>query len=188
MAITIYRTHRSELEADLADKILQLENWKGVEVSHERYPAVIGELAGEAVQVLTSDSVQAFTKLVEIGGLVWATIEALRKAGKHFDIGKTEAKAIAAHKTEDELEGDTVPTPVVWGPMKARPESGIPKEHLLEENPGIFFVGVVTPRPNERARTYWYLVSKEGEIIVNWHTQTLRERLPDFLSFRKDES
>jgi hypothetical protein len=188
MAITIYRTHRSELESDVEDKVSQLENWEGVEITHKRYPAVIGELAGEAVQILTSDSVQAFTKLVEIGGLVWATIRALREAGRYFDIGKSEAEAIAAHEAEEEIEQDVVPTPVVWGPMEARPESGVPKEHLARENPGIFFVGVVTPRPNDRARTYWYLISKKGEISVSWHTQTLRERLPDFLSFGKNAS
>ena len=182
MAITIYRTRRSELEADLEGNVAKLENWDGVKVLHDRQPAVVGELAGEAVQILLSDSVQAFTKLAEIGGLIWATIRALRKAGKHFDIGKTEAKAIAAHNSEKEIEGDAAPTPVVWGPMRARPESGIPKEHLMQENPGIFFVGVVTPQPNERARTYWYLVSKEGEVCVSWHTQTLRDRLPEFLS------
>jgi hypothetical protein len=182
MAITIFRTCRSELESDLDGRLSELENLGEVTVSHERYPAAIGELAGEAVQILTSDSVQAFTTLAEIGGLIWATLRALREAGKYFDIGKTEAKAIAAHKTGDEIDTDVVPTPVVWGPMEARPESGIPREHLVETNPGMFFVAVVTPRANERARTYWYLVTKEGDISVSWHTQTLRERLPDFLN------
>lgn len=188
MAITIYRTRRSELDSELEDKIAQLEDRDGVEVSHERYPAAIGELAGEAVQILTSDSVQAFTKLVEIGGLIWATIRALREASQYFDIGKSEAEALAAHDTADEIAEDVVPTPVVWGPMEARPESGIPKDHLARENPGIFFVGIVTPRPNDRARTYWYLVSKKGEISVAWHTQTLPERLPDFLSLDENSS
>jgi len=89
MAIVLYQSRRNELESELEVYVDRLEEEYDAEVSHNRISAVAGELAGDAIRILLSDEVQAFTTVVEIGAVVWSLTEAARALGRHFDIGKS---------------------------------------------------------------------------------------------------
>ena len=47
--------------------------------------------------------------------------------------------------------------------------------------PIAYFIGIVIQRPNGRSKTLWYLFGAGGHLCAAWTTQTLTERLPDFL-------
>ena len=73
----------------------------------------------------------------------------------------------------------------VWGPMETDPISGFAE--VLNKGwdgatcPIGYFMAVVVPRDRDRIRTFWYLLSASGEVVSAWTTQTLAERVPDFL-------
>ena len=180
--MTIYLSRRNGLDPALAEAVSQLEGATEVEITEKHVPAVAGELAGDAIQILLSDPVEAFTTAVEIGALIWGVIKAMRVAGKHLSLGKKEVKALAAAEAK-EVHDEAQPQgePVIWGPMTAQPESGKTAECMSEHSQRMLLTAIVFPIARARARTYWYLISDEGDVCATWSTQTLRDRLPDFL-------
>lgn len=145
--MTIYRLRRKEIDPALSDAVSRLEEAAEVEVTEKRVPAVAGQLAGEAIQILLSDPVQAFTTAAEIGALIWGIIKAARAAGKHLSVGPKEAKAMAASESKEKVDKDPYlkPEPLIWGPMVAVPEDIRTEECTDEESPWMFLTAFVFP-------------------------------------------
>lgn len=191
-ALLIFQTTRRQAEPDLRDTLTQVEALGG-RIKETRLPAVHGELAGTALQVLLSEPVQAFINAIELGGAFWLAIAAARRVGRKVWVGKPAARVMGAAKVESELlkelRGQRASRSeiVVWGPMHAEPIAGFKDTYFFQDVAGtatVHLVAFVVPWPNRRARTYWYLISDSGELCASWYTQTLRSRLPDFLKPR----
>ena len=181
--MVLYLSRLDELDSALAQAVSRLEDATEVRIAEEHVPAVAGELAGDAIRILLSDPVEAFTTAAEIGALIWGIIKAARAAGKHFSLNKKETKALAAAEAQKEADNDAKlkGQPVVWGPMAAHPENKRTAECMSEYPQGMALTAIIFPRERDRVKTYWYLISDEGVVCAAWSTQTLRERLPDFL-------
>jgi hypothetical protein len=188
--LTIYQTATlSEIEG-AEDAVHLLENKTSVSLSRSKEPAVLGELAGWAQQMLLSDPAQSGIAAAEIGAILWAIIKAAKRAGKHLRVGKGLVKPLLlAIVGENEESGDTkvsvLSNSVVWGPMAAEPLGGLALQGTQDwdgaTDPLAYFMAIVSPRPRNRVRTVWYLLSSGGQLCGSWVTQTYRERLPEFL-------
>lgn len=194
-SITIYRTENLKDIPGLEECLTELGKLSDVEHRKRHVPAVVGELTGVATEILLSNPVQLTLTTIAIGQLFWKIVELAKAAGKSIRIGKPVAKAIISAKAVEDAtrkfsyESIDVEKLVVYGPMETDPESGFAMELEKSWDEGTspigYFVGVVFPRPRDRVRTAWYLISAGGEICASWSTQTLSERMPDFLNPNK---
>jgi hypothetical protein len=189
--LTIYQLDDLNALPEIKDEMLKLQKLITIEVKQRHVPAVVGELAGMATKILLSDPMQAFATAVEIGGILWAIILSAKKAGKSLRIGKGMVKALLLSKLKDETsignqtEKLEFEEAFVWGPMETDPVSGFANE-LSKGWDGAtcpigYFMAVVIPRDRDRIRTFWYLLSASGEVSSSWTTQTMADRVPDFL-------
>ena len=195
--LTIYQLEDVQAIEGLKDRIDELGKHISVDVRREHAPAVVGELAGMAVDLLMSPPVQVTLSSIAVGQIIWQIIDLARRAGKKLHIEKPIAKLLVATKAI-EAEKETFPNEeidpkriVVYGPMDAEPESGF-AEQCFElwdsaSAPVAHFMAVVFPRPRNRVRTVWYLFSGGGDVCASWSTQTFSERLPDFLNPNKQQ-
>ena len=73
----------------------------------------------------------------------------------------------------------------VWGPMEIDSIDGPLFNYISSEIealvPFALLMVVMIPIRRNRSRTYWNILKADGEILGSWTTQTLTERLPDFL-------
>ena len=44
-----------------------------------------------------------------------------------------------------------------------------------------YLTAIAVPKKTDRVRTFWRLVTVDYENVISWYTQTLAERVPDFL-------
>ena len=88
-ALTIYQTDLADPdEGELRHHVESLAERFDVEVRHQEQPAVVGEFAGIAAEVLFSQPVELAIRAAEAGALLWALVRAARKAGKRLRIGE----------------------------------------------------------------------------------------------------
>lgn len=190
-ALVIYATTETEVQATpaLADALSEIRSLGG-DVRHIENPAAFGELAGTAIEVLLSQPLQALATAATIGGALRAVIRAAQSAGRRIRVGKAASTALAASETVEQLAREHLAAitddiePIVWGPMHAEPVTGIPDELFATDGATadcMYMLAFVLPWHRGRVRTYWYLITNSGHVAASWHTQTLRERLPDFL-------
>jgi hypothetical protein len=189
--ITIYQLEDIHDLPEIEDEISKLQRLADVSVSQRPIPAVVGDLAGIATKILLSEPVQAFTTAVEIGGILWAIILGAKRAGKSIRVGKGMVRPLLLSKLKSQTSNDyqtdnlDLEESFVWGPMETDPISGFAED--LNKGwdgatcPICYFMAVVVPRDRDRIRTFWYLLSASGEVVSAWTTQTMAERVPDFL-------
>jgi hypothetical protein len=187
--LLIYRSRRSEVEPDLAAAINGLEKY--VSVEEVQVPAVVGGLAGAAISIFTSQAATALANFIQIGTGLWLVIQTAQKYGRTFFVDKEAATPLAAAKLREEIESDPhrdfpidYASGKVWGPMEAEPLVGFHEEWFVHNGasiPRAYFVAIAVPWHRGRVRTFWYVISDRGQLCSSWWTQTLRERVPDFL-------
>jgi len=190
-SLTIYKTRNiGEIEG-LDEIITSLQSKTPISIDQLKVPAVVGELAGIATDILLSDPLQAIITAVEVGGLLWGIVQLAKRAGKHIRIGKGIARPILLSKAHEEIKNQhpseqiDFETIKVWGPMAAEPMEGNITECYKSwdeaTDPIGYFMGIIIPRPRNRAKTLWYLLGAGGELCGSWATQTFIDRLPDFI-------
>ena len=179
-------------------KDIKKKNYK-IEKENEHISAVVGELAGEAINLIMSPQTQlalSIIGLLDIGNRSWKLIKQLKTYNKHFDFDKEFAhslvltKAIKTYKEEynDEYP-DLLPDNIKYiGPMESEPISNklinICYKNFEDEglgDSGIYFMGIVIKRPNKHSITYWYIIRNDGKICSSWSTQTFTKTLPKHL-------
>ena len=188
--LTIYRLRDVSEITGLSDSLDQLRSQTEVRLAKEHVPAVAGELVGIATEILLSPSVQALTTAAELGALLWGSIKCVKVAGKYLRIGKGLVRFLLAAKAREELETEGeagaagLADGVVWGPMETEPLSGFALECGFDrdgQSPTAYFMAIAVSRPKQRVRTIYYLLGADGEVCASWSTQTLRDRVPEFL-------
>jgi len=189
--LTLYRVPDPSEIKDLNIHIARLDSKVTITVSQEKVPAVVGDLAGIATTILLSDPVQALTTAAEIGALLWGIVKSAKAAGKYLRIGKSLVRPMIAAKASDDISKEysskivNIGNGHVWGPMEAEPKAGSIMNCYDDwdsaTSPVAYFMGITFPIPRERVRTLWYLLGAGGKLCGSWETQTLRERVPEFL-------
>lgn len=191
-AVTIFRTENIDDVPGLSGLIDNLKDKISVETISGHESAVIGpEFAGPVVDIILSDPIQAAKNSAEIGFILWETIKVIKSVGKHLHLDKLIAKLLIIAKSKVECEQksrsdeNSFEKAIFWGPMEIDSFGGTlidqypPK--IYEILPFAYLMAVIIPIHRGRARTYWYILRADGEILASWRTQTLVERLPDFL-------
>lgn len=182
--LSIYRLSDINEVEGLEASLDQLKQYTQVHVSQRYVPAVAGELAGTITDILLSSQVQAVTTAAELGALLWGTIKCIKAAGKYLRLKKGIVRPLLAAKVQEEIGPEDVglASGVVWGPMDAEilfgPGRGFDRDG---QTPAAYFMAIAVPRPKHRVRTIYYLLGSDGEICASWSTQTLRDRVPEFL-------
>jgi hypothetical protein len=188
-ALLIYKSTRSSVEPEVAEALRQLEQ-TSVSIEEAHVPAVVGNLAGTAINILLSPEGQALANLIQIGTPLWFVVRAAARAGRRVFVHKKAAGPLAAAAMKEELnqQGSTKDLDFskskVWGPMEAEPLVGFSPDSFANDgasSPAAYFVAIAMQWPCSRVRTYWYVVTDRGELACAWWTQTLRERVPEFL-------
>lgn len=196
MSLVIYELENTDDIKGLNECIESLREMQEIKVEHKHVPAVVGELAGIATEILLSDTVQITLTSIGIGQLLWKTVGLIKSAGKKLSIGANVARLIALFKASEDENNDfhkeslDFNKVVVYGPMCAEVNSELSQSYDKTEEddecfPGAFFIGIVFPRPRNRVKTIWFLFRESGTIITSWSTQTFFERMPDFLNPNK---
>jgi hypothetical protein len=172
--------------------ISQLQEYDTIEINYFHQSAVAGELAGMAVDILMSKEVQITLSSIAMGQILWQMIQTLKKLGKRFSISSKTAKLIALFKTEEDVKKQRksveVSNYLVYGPMSAELDIDLSTLCANEDTQSddmyfsTYFLAVVFPRPKGRVKTIWYLFQHSGDILASWSTQTLAERMPNFLN------
>lgn len=174
--------------AGLSELLEEIRPVAKVDTSTHHVPAVVGELAGTALKILISQPAQAILALVAFGELLWKIIDFLRKRGKKLLISKELATPLVANKAMEDLGNEfkeSSDSVRIWGPMEAQLTDG-PVVNCIEEykeafGPMGYFIAIAITRPNNRIKTIYYLLGAGGKLCGSWTTQTLSERVPDFL-------
>ncbi len=191
--ITIFQT-KSLNEIPNAELTIKQINTHSVEIKNKYESAVIGELAGEAIEIILSKPVQTILSIagiLDLGNRVWELTKSIDKAGrichvdKEFASALVLAKAIKKYKKMypeefNDLHPDNIKT---IGIMDASPTSSklsniCYKDFDDEGREVVYFMGVVIKRPNSRSLTLWYIIRADGKICSSWETQTFTDRLP----------
>ena len=187
--LTIFQTQslKEIPKVKKALKDIKNTNYK-IREENEHISAVVGELAGEAVNIIMSPPTQlvlSIIGLLDIGSKSWKLIKQLKICNKHFDFDKEfahsliVAKAIKTYKKEYREEyQDLLPDNIKYiGPMESEPKSNklikICYKNFDDEglaDSGIYFMGVAIKRPNKRSITYWYIIRNDGKICSSWST------------------
>jgi len=189
--LTIYKADDLESSPDYNAAVADLLAVIKIDIKRKTYPAVLGVNAGDAINFIMSEEVQALKSFAEIGILFWGVLAAVKKCNKVVMVGKRLVKyllsAIAKndYEKEDYEHEDRFNSGFVWGPMNAEPVEGFSKECLKSWDgatyPIAYFMGVAFPVGKSRIKTYWYLISAGGEVCASWYTQTFKHRVPDFI-------
>jgi len=187
--ITIFQTKTLDEIPELAEHIKNLEAKTSTEITIIDEPAVLGEFGGRAIDIILSDPIQAAKSAVEIGILLWGIVKIVKAAGKVIQFGKKIARYLLFAKLNADYVDDQgskemlLEEAKIWGPMEIDPIGGSLFEQFTPsiEGPFAFLMAIVIPIQRKRARTFWYIIRTDGEILTSWRTQTFIERLPDFL-------
>ena len=175
----------------LAEVLEEMKPHSNVKIKTDHIPAVIGEFAGMATEIVLSDYSQALLNAAALGAILWKAIELIKKAGKRIVIGKEIVLPLVASKAEENFEDEfsaargNEESIRVWGPMAAEltdgPFSAFDME--CEQNLGeeAYFMAMSVALPRNRVKTIYYILGGKGEILSSWTTQTFSERVPDFL-------
>nr|WP_321281176.1 hypothetical protein [uncultured Vibrio sp.] len=192
MSICVYQTDDLDELSEIQPYLNKLKELETVEIEYFHQSAVVGELAGTAVDILMSKEVQITLSTIAVGQILWQLIGTLKSLGKKFSISHNTAKRIALFKTNEAIvsrgEKSEVSNYLVYGPMTAELDidlSSLCANEDIESDDMYFdtcFLAVVFPRPRERVKTIWYLFQHSGEILASWSTQTYANRMPDFLN------
>lgn len=187
-SILIHKTGKVGDVEGLLGAIEDLRAHADVRIEQTRVSAVAGELAGVALDILISQPAQAILNAAAFGALLWKVIELLRKAGKKLLISKDLVLPLAASKAKDDLGEDFSANPEsikIWGPMAASIEEGSALDCLEEYRealgPLAYFMAIAVLVPNNRVKTTYYLLGAGGKVCATWTTQTLFDRVPEFL-------
>lgn len=191
--ITIFQT-KSLNEIPHAEMAIKQISTHSVEINNKFESAVIGELAGEAIEIILSEPVQTILSIagiLDLGNRVWELIKSIDKTGKvchtdkEFANALVLAKAIKTYKKTYPKEfHDLHPNNIkTIGIMDANPISNklsniCYKDFDDEGREVVYFMGVVIKRPNNRSLTLWYIIRADGKICSAWETQTFTDRLP----------
>jgi hypothetical protein len=182
--LIIFRTENIEEIPNLDKLLASLKIVTKIQIQKRHEPAVVGTVAGPVIDVLLSDPIQALTTAAEIGAILWSIIKVAKAAKKHVHFGKDIAKRLILSKINDEINVN-IESGRVWGPMEIDPIGGSLFSRfppLIEELvPYAYLMATVFPIHRKRARTYWYILMANGDILASWATQTFLDRLPDFL-------
>ena len=183
--LTIYRLRNVGEIPKLQELLDQLGSHAEVRLSKRRTPAVAGELAGQLLEILLLPEVQAIATAAALGDLLWKIINHVRAAGKYLRIGKGIVKSVLLADAKQKLEEDgSLEDAIVWGPMEVVVLPGFDLKPGFDrdgETPEAYFLAIAIPRSKQRVRTVYYLLSADGEIRASWWTQTLVQRIPEFL-------
>lgn len=190
--ILVYRTTREDLEREEDALVRELEAIPAVSVEEVHVPAVVGELAGTAINILTSPEATALATLIQIGTPLCILVQKLRSRKRTVALDKAGARALAAASFNEQITNDPPDHGVderfagakVWGPMEAEPMVGFTDDWFVNDGasiPHAHFTAIAVPWHRGRVRTYWYLISDAGELCSAWWTQTMRDRVPEFM-------
>lgn len=186
--LTVYKFSSGEIDgtAGLRDALLELSSVVETETREEHIPAAT-DLWGEAAEILLSDSVAAIAAAAAIGDLLWKIIKILKSAGKRISVHKAAIPYLVPAKlrADGDADDESLPRAKVWGPMVVHLDEGsLLGGHQCtldaEGNEG-YLIAVAMPKEPRRVRTRWMIMSSDGEILLSWVTQTLVERVPEFL-------
>lgn len=190
-SLLLYQVNDPKHVPGLVEALEELRAYTKAEIRPRQLPAVSGELAGYAIDILISEPVQALTNLAALGAILWKIIDLAKKAGKRIFIGKGSAKLLVAARAKDDLVNDSPSEEVsfesfrVWGPMEAELKDGpiieCVKQYDEAVGPVAYLTAIAIARPRNRVRTTWYLLGAEGRVCGSWTTQTLADRVPEFL-------
>ena len=190
--LTILRTSTVDDIPGLRDEITRLESLTNVRLKSDYVPTVVGSaLAGDVIQIILSDPVQALKTVAEIGILLWGILKSIKLLGKHVHFTKKLTFPLLISKSKDDSISDgcyddrLFNKAKVWGPMEIDSIDGPFFEYSSSEIealvPFAMLMAVVVPIHKNRSRTYWNILKADGNILGSWTTQTFTEKLPDFL-------
>ncbi len=197
--LTLFQTESLDEIYEIKTDIKKIKKILKVKEEKEHISAVVGELAGTAVNIIMSPEVQTaltIIGLIDLGDRAWNLIKNLNKTNKHFDFDKEFAsalvvsKAIKKYKKMYSTEYSTFnPNKIkTIGIMEAEPESKKLNSICFKDfddeglgDSGIYFMGVVIKRPNKRSITFWFIIRNDGKICSSWTTQTYTKNLPKHL-------
>jgi hypothetical protein len=187
-SILIFQTKDTDEIPGLSSAINEIRNHHEVTLENDTFSAVIGEFAGDVLDILIAHPTQAFLNAAALGTVLWKIIDLLRKAGKKIMIGKKLVIPLIASKAQDDFVGDKTLKPdsfKVWGPMEANiidgPMAGCIENHLEALSPKAYFLAIAKSKPRNRVKTTYYLLGAGGKVGGTWTTQTFSERVPEFL-------
>lgn len=190
--LTILKTNSTDQIPGLQENLVELEKLTEVRIKFEYIPSVVGQsLAGEAIKIILSDPIQALKNAAEIGLMIWGILKAVQAVGKKIHLTKKMAAPLLISKVKQDViseklyENDLLEKAKIWGPMEIDSIEGpifkFTSSEIEALVPFALMMAVILPIPGGRSRTYWNILKADGEILGSWTTQTLTERLPDFL-------
>jgi hypothetical protein len=197
--LTIFQTQSLKEIPKVKKTVKKMKKYYNIKKNKEEIPAVVGEFAGEAINLIMSENFQTaltILGLVELGNKSWELIKNIKISKKHFDFDKNFAyalvlsKALKIYKKVYREEYNTLePSKIKYiGPMEIYTISkkltkscykNFEDEGLADS--GVYFIGIVIKRPNKRSITYWFIIRNDGKICSSWSSQTLTKTLPKHL-------
>ena len=140
MSICVYQTDDLDELSEIQPYLNKLKELETVEIEYFHQSAVVGELAGTAVDILMSKEVQITLSTIAVGQVLWQLIGTLKSLGKKFSISHNTAKRIALFKTNEAIvsrgEKSEVSNYLVYAQceMRFRCTAGLPNDYEASRN------------------------------------------------------
>jgi hypothetical protein len=173
-SMTLYgMAHPNEIP-DLQDLLDELADATDIRVSVHDESAVVGELAGRALEILLSPPMDAIVRLTEVGAIVLAIVKRARTYGRSLRIGRKVASVLAA-STASDAHPDRVAKPNVWS-LEIEP-----KGELWQccydvwdgaASPMAYLVRVTVPLPQDCSADEWFVLAAGGKVCAAWTAYT----------------
>ena len=192
--ITIFQTESLKEIPRIKADIDKIKKTHKIKIKKEQESAVIGELAGNAINILMSNELQVpltILGLIELGKGGLKLIKKIHTSGKVCDIDKEFAsalvftKALKKYKKEypNEVKNFNPDKIKTIGIMEVDYASKILNNICLKnfDDEGrslMYFMGVIIKRPRKRSLTFWYIIRTDGKTCASWETQTFTNTLP----------
>ncbi len=188
--ITIYQTDDISEVKGLGEAVAELNTISKVKIESEHIPAV-SDYFGKAINLILSEPVETILTIYALGEMINKIIKLVKKAEKKITLSKGAVRLLALSKLRESdpmvEQIDDIENPVVWGPMLIETfggelkdiKSSIEYDSACGEKAYLIVIAV-KKNPN-RVRTIWQIIGTDGILLLSWTTQTLADRVPEFL-------
>jgi len=190
--LTIFKTTSIDEIPKLKKELSKLDKLTKIKIEKETMSAVVGNLAGDAVNILLSSPIQVPLTLYTLGDIVLKIIKLLKKTNKHYDLSGEfvesiiVTKALKEYKKEYPLEYPKVNNNniKIIKMMEAEPTSKKLRHQCIsktaeeiDDDEINYFMGVCLNIPNNNAIIFWYILRNDGKTCVSWTTELSTKKL-----------
>ena len=184
--LTIFKTTSIDNIPKLKQELSKLDKLTNITVKKEEIPAVVGNLAGDAINILLSSPIQVPLTLYALGEIILKMIEILKQNNKSYDLSGEFAKSIIMSKALKEYK-KSYPNEYskinnknikIIQMMEAEPISKKLSRQCIsktaeeiDDDEINYFMGVCLNMPNNNTIIFWYILRNDGKTCTSWSTE-----------------